>query len=121
MKRDLDYLREILLKCEADESGQLSCDDFADEYHSEDCAAYHCQLLLDEHFIEVIPIEDLSSMYSRCIVRRITSQGHNYLDSVRNDSIWVKTKEKLKEVGDSLPLSLILKVAEALIAQKLSL
>ncbi len=37
--------------------------------------------------------------YNVFMIKRITSTGYDFLDALRNDTIWKKTKEKMKEVG----------------------
>jgi len=49
----------------------------------------------------------------------MTSQGHDYLDAIRNDGIWQRTKEAVAETGGSAALEIIKAVALGLVKQKL--
>ncbi len=37
--------------------------------------------------------------------------GHDFLDAVRNDSVWARVKDKLVQVGGEAPLEVIKAVA----------
>ena len=49
----------------------------------------------------------------------MTWEGHDFLDSIKNEKIWKKAKEIIKEKGGSVPFevlkSLILKVSKEII------
>ncbi|PHS34049.1 MAG: hypothetical protein COA92_03165 [Sulfurovum sp.] len=47
----------------------------------------------------------------RCRVDSLTWEGHDFLDNVRSDSIWSKTKNILKEKGLGMSFDIIKKTA----------
>jgi hypothetical protein len=38
---------------------------------------------------------------------RVTNSGHDFLDSVRDDKVWSKTKRQLTKVGGSAALDVV--------------
>jgi hypothetical protein len=51
----------------------------------------------------------------------ITYAGHNFLDAVRNDTVWRKTMEKVGSAVGSTSLEIIKSVAESYAKQLLGL
>lgn len=141
MKRDLELIRNILLTLESDDFSQIkrySVDSFipdglSTEIKSDDPRAnspymqefnrisYHIELLLDEEFIEAESISQMGTTHDNYIIKRLTSRGHDYLDSVRNDTIWTQTKAKLGDLTNSVTLSTITDVAQTLVRQMLGI
>ena len=107
MRRDDEFFRSMLLNFEAsDESlfivgGTLSMDE--DERKSD----FHVRLACDAGLM----LEMNPSVY------RLTSQGHDYLDAVRSDTVWMKTKKGAAEVG-GLTLGLMKDLALAYVKQE---
>ena len=136
MRRDLDFLRDLLLKIEEhlpEEDGlriedlmtleypvepPIDADDETyDNYEIEKAVyeseykkyAYYVQLLLDAKFIVAL---DLS--VTDCpayIIQRLTSAGCDYIDSIRDARVWNKVKEKLSSIGGSATLEIVKSIA----------
>lgn len=143
MKRDLELLRDILLQLENDDYTKIhkitvesfiNSPDLSDErnpfgdpralspFEQEATKiSYHLELLLDEGFIEVTEAPILGRTYKNFFIKRITSRGHDYLDSVRDDSIWSATKDKIGSMIENVSLSTIVAVAQNLIKARLGL
>lgn len=139
MKRDLDLIRHILLTLEADDFSQktrYTVSTFVDDTLSADSddsrqnspyvqefarVSGHINLLLDEGFIEAKFFPEFYEGYDDFIIERMTSFGHDYLDSVRDDNVWSKTKEKLGSLIDSVSLATITDVAQFCIHQMLGI
>lgn len=121
MKRNLDLIREILLLCEEDTSGRIFCEDIESDAFSFEEISYHVSLLLDVDFIDAEEIPLMGNVFSSYIIHRITMQGHDYLDSVRDESIWHKTKERLGKLLSSASLPLISEVASTIIKSQLGI
>ncbi len=100
MKRDMDYVRELLLKIEELNLPRMS-DLVATHADQDDVEklAEHLKMLIDEAgLIEGISAHTLSKMNWLNI--RVTWKGHEYLDNIRDPEIWRKTKEGAAKVGD---------------------
>ncbi|WP_082113914.1 DUF2513 domain-containing protein [Kiloniella litopenaei] len=52
-------------------------------------------------------------------VERITSKGHDFIDSVRDPKIWAKTKKGVLEAG-GFSIELLSDLAKGLIKQQIS-
>jgi hypothetical protein len=117
MKRDIDLVRKILFQ--VDEKGQprgwvdLEIPGYAPEQ-----IAHHIWLLQDGGLIEAQDLSHLGALDYR--PKKLTWAGHEFLDAARNDTVWNRTKEMVKEKGGSIPFEvlkgLLLKVAASLFA-----
>lgn len=91
MKRDMDLMRKILLALEAG----TSLNDIADE-HTVD---FHCELLIDAGLLRGNVRRHMSGMDITLIQHPITYAGHDFLDAIRNESVW---KDVLAKGGSLL-------------------
>lgn len=112
MKRDLDLIRDILLKIEesGSEISPLSIEDFLKFNADPEVISHHLYLLFNADFINVAykePFYDTTNYF----VTTLTMHGCDYLDAVRDVGIWHDVKEKLKAVGGSDALDIIKAVA----------
>ncbi|MHA6264644.1 DUF2513 domain-containing protein [Arenibacterium sp. CAU 1754] len=104
MRRDLDYLRELLFEVEAAESNVVL---FSRTSESDDREIHHVDLLCDAGFLERVS----DSGY------RLTNSGHDYLDAVRGETVWNKTREGAAAVG-GMTLSMMKDLAIAYVKQE---
>jgi len=121
VERDMDLIREILLKVEADPEldgyhyKTLDSADFPG--HTKREVAYHVGQLVEAGLLksEGSTIEDVSP-----IISRLTWAGHEFLDNIKDVGVWQQVK--LRIVGlPGLALPVIAKIAEAEIMKKLGL
>ena len=104
MKRDLDLVRAILLLVEEKEDCRAKV--FA-AGQATDAELYHVQLLLDAELLK--EVGTVRSSQKRKV--QLTWQGHDYLDAVRDDQVWNRTKEAIRETSGSTALELVKLVA----------
>ena len=112
MKRDLDLIRGILLFVE-DKAGinkGVGLNELLALNANRDLVAYQLELLSDAGFIDAEPMKGLGG-YLDFYIRRLTYNGHEYLDSIRDETIWEKTKEKLAMVGGASTLVVVKELA----------
>lgn len=118
MKRDMDLIRSILMEIEEDVNinGRFIVSDADLRQEGADASKiqYHLRLLMDAGYIEghdankltggITPQknepgiprrEDLPTIQ----VTRMTWEGHDFLETVRDPKVWQKTKGYLKDVG----------------------
>lgn len=140
MKRDMDFIRNLLLDIEANENinGKFTLTERDFGVGEEDLTKvqYHLRLLFDADYLKGIDgstvLEAERSARDRgtyvgeniksdiylpddeatrkaatdmrtapmILVERMTFQGHEFLDTVRDDVVWQKTQEQLKKVGN---------------------
>lgn len=129
VKRDMDLVRELLVLIENNENinGRLVVSDGVFSSVSDDRSKvqYHLRLLLDAKLIdgrdlvkdmrEGTPLGRGSFMVmagNAIEVERLTWEGHDFLDSVRDPKVWSKTKGYLSKVG-SVGFDVLKDVAKA--------
>ena len=113
-KRNLEISRELLLRAEA--MPFESSDDFFTPFIDLEPApteveAYHLVLLRDAGFIE--------GKHAEYGTFRITNAGHDYLDTVRDEEVWRKTKSLVGAAG-TYTLSIVAEVAKSIASKKIT-
>src|SRR5438067_163459 len=114
MKRDMDLIRLLLLRSAGDEDALR----LAEQYSVPE-RAYHVALLKDAGFVEAAISRDQHGLPSGAVVMRLTWQGHDFLDAMRDDNIWKKAKEKILKPGVSWTFSILIEFLKAEAKQKL--
>ncbi len=124
MKRDWDSVRFLLTSLEAlpntDES--LSLDSF--EHETEEATystSYHMVLLIEAGLVDGVMYESLDDGPTDFSAYRLTWEGHEFLDSIRNDTVWNTTKETFASKGIDMTFETIKAVAAAAITSILGL
>lgn len=114
MKRDMDLVRELLIRL-ADADTPMKFSDLVEgrkdgtpEY---DLAAYHMRMLVEEAGL-VRGIDASSSSGEDWIELRLTWHGQDFIDSIRDPTVWDKTKEGAKSIGGA-SWDLLLDLAKA--------
>ncbi|QJT21843.1 DUF2513 domain-containing protein [Aeromonas media] len=116
MKRDWEIIRAILTKIEDDVSFQkkfLDLSDFNKNTLDERYAiAEHMRLLIDAQLVRGEMSQRLGvNVVSGFTAKGLTFSGHEFLDVIRNDTVWNKTKETFKTKGLDMTFDLIKTVA----------
>jgi hypothetical protein len=121
MKRDLGLVRDLLLRLEALPMGMYGAETIspdnpkvAVEGYSEEDIAYHLSLLQERGLIEVPDAQPMIGI----VFTRLTWEGHDFLDAVRDPEIWRKTKQGMDSVG-SFSFELVKDLAKGLIKTQL--
>lgn len=108
MRRDDDYLRQLLFEFEAEEDWLILVRNTIGQNLEQRKKRYHIDLLCDAGLMTNIS----DSGY------RMTNFGHDFLNSIREDTIWRKTKEGAAKVGGA-SLGLIADIATAYVKQEI--
>lgn len=114
MKRNWDLIRKILQKLEekADTTSWLQSDET--KGFDAKIVAYHYGLLTEAGLIKSL---DISSMEEEDYTAlSLTWQGHEFLDKIRNDSVWNKVKSTVQSKSLDLSFDVIKTVATKIIA-----
>lgn len=99
MKRDFELIKEILLLTEQNPS-PVEWIDVEIEDVEKDEIYYHVKLLRDAGLINAA---DLTTSGGFCwLPRSLTWEGHNFLDNARNETVWKKTVQLVKDKGGSI-------------------
>jgi hypothetical protein len=122
MKRDMDLVRTILLKVEADlkfdgTMHPARAAELGIEGHSEGEIAYNCAQLVEAGFLTG---NTKMAIQGVVMVGKLTWEGHEFLDAVRDPDIWRKTKERAKTVT-TVGFAFLWEIAKAEIKTKLGL
>lgn len=107
VKRDLDYMRDLLTRLEESDDWQHDLG-FTDEPDDESVLDYHVRLLEDEGFLLMLQPG----------VYRMTSKAHDFLDHTRDKDIWEKSKQAVAHLKDH-SISMVVSVAEGYVRQKI--
>ncbi len=119
MKRDPDLERQILLAIEANDPQTGSDIDLSSfESHSDRQLSYQVMLLHEAGLIKAHEIPDESDAPLWWMPERLTMAGHEYLDSIRDEEAWRRTKEGALAVG-SFSLEALGALARALVREKI--
>lgn len=89
MKRDPDLFREMLFEFEQQEDWLIAMPRSMGMSKEERVKVGHVELLCDAGFVAVVG----SGTY------RLTNDGYDYLDAIRSDTVWAKTKSGAAKVG----------------------
>lgn len=112
MKRNLDLIRNILFAVENSNSidACLTLNGLSKLHPDQELILYHVFLLDDAGFI--IGIIDETAPYVS--ITRLTNEGHDYLDTIRDDSVWKQTKSTLGKISGSSSLEVVKTIASKL-------
>lgn len=115
MKRNWDLIRKILLKLEekADSTSWLESTDI--KGYDAKTVAYHYKLLSNAGLIEAIDVSSLEE--EDFSATSLTWQGHEFLDKIRNDSVWNKVKSTVQSKSLDLSFDVIKRLQQKLLRQ----
>jgi len=112
MKRDWEIVRELLSKAEEctlpTEMVRLSS--FPPERAAE--VSYHMELLIEAGLVEGQMSKTIGPEVHDFFVRRLSWEGHEFLDSIRSETVWNKTKKTFISNGISMTFELVKAVAK---------
>ena len=106
MQRDMELVRSILIAVENynEPNRPVKIASLLGDY-PEDQINYNTNLLYQSGFIDGYERKPTDGTY--ILVTGLTWEGHEFLDAIRNETIWNQTKEVVKEKGGSLPFEII--------------
>jgi repressor of nif and glnA expression len=117
MKRDWEVIRAILLALEAlgDTNSVVSAGDI--KGYDAETVNYHMRMLIEKGLIEGECSEPLGGgLY--CLPERLTWEGHEFLDNMRDQAMWNRVKSTIREKGIGLSFEAI-KLAGKLVVQRM--
>ena len=106
MKRDMDLVRAILRRIEAQPPGEDLRSPKIEGY-DQATVLHHLELLSDANLIEAHFTRSDQRGIVAAVVERLTWQGHEFLSAASNESVWQKAKAKMKDFGGSMPLTVL--------------
>ena len=97
MKRDDDLMRDLLLEFEQQDDWLLLLPQTLDMSQAERERIGHVYLLCDAGLV---------SPYGKHTYR-ITNDGHDFLEAIRDEGLWQKTKDTVSETGGNATLEIV--------------
>jgi len=111
MKRNWDTIRKILIRLEEKEPGEhsLRLSSWPKDVQPE--ISYHVELLEEAGLIHGHMSKTMGLGPYDFSATRLTWEGHELLDAIKNDTIWKKTKKLFSSKGISMTFDLVKSVA----------
>ena len=124
MKRDWDVVRDLLTQLEElpNRDHYVSLGNF--QFSDKDAAytiSYHMELLIEAGLVEGKMRPVLGGGPINFTASRLTWAGHEFLDAIRSDTVWNKTKETFETKGLDMTFETIKAVAAAAMTTMLGL
>lgn len=105
MRRDMDLIRTILFKIEEAENNPYEPFHVFVDGVEDEKVSYHVWLLADAGLILA---EDMTTCSGYSIdAKCLTWKGHEFLQSIRDDTVWNKAKEKVLKPAASWSFALL--------------
>jgi hypothetical protein len=120
VERDMELIRNILLPVNADPTlngSKFEVFDTSDfSGHTQEEIAYHIDLLFEVGFVKGLATLDAPAP----AISRLTWEGHEFLGSVSDPSVWEKVKQQVAGIP-TVAISVIWELAKAELKKKLNL
>ena len=114
MRRDMDLIRNILLSTESDDFGNL-------EEVDGKTLAFHVALLEEAGLLRAYITFDGDEQPTGYIIRKITWSGYEFLDSIRDKTIWEKAKKYVLKPGASWTFVILAEYLKGEIKERLGM
>ncbi len=115
----MDLCRLILFKIE-DEYKSTALSHLQIDGYDIEIIAYHCDLLFEAGLIKSYKSTYASDKIYFFSVGALTWEGHDFLDKIRENTMWNRTKNRIKENALPMTLEVIKTIATSLINDQLS-
>lgn len=114
MKRDMDLVRLILLEIEK-KYVSTAIFDLNIEGYDMATVAYHCKIMYEAGLLSNYNAQYADDTICFFCVGSLTWEGNDYLDKVRDNTIWKKTKDVITQKGLPLVFDTIKTISTAFI------
>lgn len=95
MKREMDLIRKLLLRIEAHKGDDVLW------IKDEPSLVYHAELAHEAGLIQAVPTRNTDGRAVMLAVQKLTWAGHEFLDAARNETVWAKARDAIKQKGGS--------------------
>lgn len=113
MKRDMSLVRHILKETERAD-GPLDAETLVTSEWSFETVAYHVEIMTDRGLIDGSVIRDANNTPVRGFVRSLTWEGCDFLDAVRDERVWSRTKRAVADAAGSATFDVVKATAVAI-------
>jgi|ERR1039457_6191271 hypothetical protein len=113
MKRDMDLMRQLLLRAEASNERRLKVNGAVE--------AYQVRLMVEEGLVNGVVIGNQKAGLpdDESYILSLTWAGHDFLDASRDEKLWRKAREKFLKPAASWTFSILLEWLKAEIRNKI--
>ena len=103
MKLDHDCVRHLLLFVEEslDYGDEIDTHSISIDNYTPEEITYTAEKLIEAGYLNGEPINFLGSDIPDILISSLTFNGHEFLDNIRDDKVWKKTKEVLSSHASS--------------------
>lgn len=107
MKRDMDLVRQILITMSENERGpNIKWAEALPDY-AEDVILHHAHLMSQGGLIDAIDVTSISHLLPVALPTSITWDGHEFLDSSRDPTVWDKAKKYVIKPAGGVAMSVL--------------
>lgn len=115
MQRDMDLVRNILFTLEAKEHTGATIGLQIEGYTGENIA-YHCKMMKENGLIDFYSEQRTGNGQLYCFtVGDLSWDGQDFLDKIRQDTVWNKTKAVIHDKGLPMVIDVVKDVSSAVI------
>ncbi len=114
MKRDMDLIRALLLSTEGENLPDLS-------KWTEAQQVEHMALLVEAKLVHGEIMFGGDGEIRSVIYTRLTWDGHEFLASARDDTVWKNTRDKLQAFGTNVAWPILTSVLTDMVKKKIGL
>ena len=114
MKRDMELVRKILFEIENKYVSKMLVG-LQIEGYDQATVAYHCKIMYEAGLISEYKPQYASDELCIFFIGSLSWEGNDYLDKIRDNSVWNKTKATIKEKGLPLIIETIKTISTAFI------
>lgn len=109
MQRDFNLIRRILLDIEANPAGTtFHSNEIVYEEYDRATILEHVEILVEAQLICAKSwFPDPQTVAKIFIIERLTWQGHDFIASAKNNTIWGQTMALVREKGSSIPFAVL--------------
>lgn len=118
MKRDMDIVRELLAVVECQAAGDHINGIPKIGEASAETVAEHVRIMKDANLLYADVMGSAEQGYA-ILIFGLTWKGHDFLESIRNDSVWKKVKGKILGVGGGMTIDLVKELATSYLREML--
>jgi Hypothetical protein (DUF2513) len=129
VKRDDDLIRQLMIELIDSPNSVATEHTFLDMSDDEDKRSYHLQLLVDVDCLAVeheqdyrkppVPIVIGDRRLATTRKFRVTNSGQDYLQAIRDQGIWAKTKAVVAETGGNATIEIVKALALSFLKKKI--
>ncbi len=105
MKRDMDLIRDILLRIESSNIPETEVARSPFNGYDDSLVTYHMGLLYDAELITAIEAHTTGG--NNYIPTGLTWSGHEFLDASRNNDVWTKAKDYIASKGGGMTFDIL--------------